>query len=339
LYYLHQDTALKVSTYVPTSVSTIWRILRQHGRIAQPSRRLAEPLERPAPMVSWQIDFKDVTSVVPDPQGDGKRQHVVETLNIVDVGSSMVVDAQVHADYNAETVLTTMAEIVQQHGLPKVVTFDRDPRFVGSWSGRDFPAAWVRFWHCLGVIVNICPPRRPDRNAFVERYHRSYQAECLAIQHPKDEDQARQVTAAYITHYNAERPNQALSCANRPPRVAFPTLPALPSVPAVIEPDAWLKVIDGLVYVRRVNQNGCVTLNCRKYYLKRALAGRYVDVKIDATTRQLIVLEHGQPLKYLPLKDLHHGQLRFADYVDLIAHQARQEWRRHRSATRRGTMF
>jgi hypothetical protein len=94
-------------------------------------------------------------------------------------------------------------------------------------------------------------------------------------------------------------------------------LPALPSVPAVIEPD-------GLVYVRLVNQNGCVTLICRKYYLRRALAGRYVDVKIDATTRQLIVLEHGQPLKHLPLKDLH---------------QARQEWQRHRSASRRGTIF
>ena len=36
--------------------------------------------------------------------------------------------------------------------------------------------------------------------------------------------------------HNEERPNQALSCGKRPPRAAFPDLPARPSVPAEVDP-------------------------------------------------------------------------------------------------------
>jgi hypothetical protein len=70
-------------------------------------------------------------------------------------------------DYNAETVFTPVVEAVREYGLPDVVGFDRDPRFVGSASGRDFPSPFVRFWQCLEVEVYICPPRRPDKNAVV----------------------------------------------------------------------------------------------------------------------------------------------------------------------------
>jgi len=46
-------------------------------------------------MTAWQADFKDVSSVGAEPEG--KRQHVVETLNLVDSGTSVLLDAQVRA--------------------------------------------------------------------------------------------------------------------------------------------------------------------------------------------------------------------------------------------------
>jgi hypothetical protein len=39
-------------------------------------------------MQSWEIDFKDVSTVPAEPEG--KKQHVVETLNMVDVGTSIL---------------------------------------------------------------------------------------------------------------------------------------------------------------------------------------------------------------------------------------------------------
>jgi hypothetical protein len=78
---------------------------------------------------------------------------------------------------------------------------------VGSWSNRDFPSPFVRFWTSLGVQVTVCPPHRPDKNAFVERYHRSYNRECLQLERPGTLEEVRHVTASYKEHYNWERPN------------------------------------------------------------------------------------------------------------------------------------
>lgn len=165
LYYLNQDSDLKERLRIPRSTNTIWRILSDHQRITSPRRRSPTPTALPPPMTSWQLDFKDVSTVAR--QADGKQQHVVEVLNTIDVGTSTLVDAQARCDFTAETALRAVATIVEQHGLPERVSIDRDPHWVGSQQQRDFPAPLVRFLLCLGVEVTICPPHRPDKNGFV----------------------------------------------------------------------------------------------------------------------------------------------------------------------------
>jgi hypothetical protein len=99
--------------------------------------------------------------------------------------------------------------ISRTYGLPAMLTFDRDPRWVGSSSGRDFPSALRRFLLCLGVEPNVCPPEPPDRNCYVERYHTSYNQECLQIHHPTTLEEVRAVTEHFLHHYNMERPRKA----------------------------------------------------------------------------------------------------------------------------------
>ncbi len=169
-----------------TSWPTIWQILRQHGRIAIPSERRHTPVERPEPLTAWQLDFKDVSTV--PPETGGKQQHVVEVLNTVDTGTSILLNAQVREDFTAETTLEAIVETLREQGRPETITLDRDPRFVGSQM-REFPSPLVRLLHCLGIQVTICPPRRPDRNGFVERYNRTFEYECLRVFQPKDAEQ------------------------------------------------------------------------------------------------------------------------------------------------------
>ncbi len=227
LYYLPRDQELQAAGVpLPRSSRTIYRILKKHGRIPERGPRRHDPPERNAPMTAWQADFKDVASVGAEPEG--KRQHGVETLNLVDSGTSVLLDAQVREDFTAEVALQALVEPLQQYGCPLSLTLDRDPRWVGSPAGSDFPSAVLRFCACLGIDVHVCAPRHPQENAFVERYHRSYQAECLAIERPTTLEQARQATEDFVQHYNFQRPNQALSCGNQPPRTAFPQLPSLP---------------------------------------------------------------------------------------------------------------
>src|SRR5215470_10779109 len=328
LYFLQQDPELQAAGISPPrSTATVWRILRQYGRIALGRRPAHEPRELPPPLTSWQLDFKDVSTVPRAP--DGKRQHVVETLNCVDCGTSLLVATDVRADFTEETTLSAIAELLQAHGRPVEITVDRDPRFVGAPGTGDFPSPLIRFLTCLGVAVHVNPPHRPDLNAFVERYHGTYDRECLKVHRPSTLEQAREVTAAFQVHYNTERPNQARSCGNRPPRAAFPELPPSPPLPMLVDPDAWLPLIDGHRYARQVRPNGTVVVEHTSYYVGRRLAGQRVAVAVSAAERALVVYHGDAILKHLPLRGLRGEILVFDHYVQLMEREARAEARRH----------
>lgn len=332
LYYLPRDEQLE-GERLPRSSRTIYRILQQAGRIAHRLPHMQEPQERPAPMRYWQLDFKDASTVAPEV--DGKQQHVVEVLNVMDEGTSVLVDAQVRTDFHAETTLEAVADLFVRQGLPQMLRLDRDVRFVGSPSGSDFPSALVRFCECLGVGVLLCDPHHPQQNGFVERYHRTYQHECLAVDRPVSVEQVREVTAAFAQHYNYERPHQGLACGNRPPRVAFPTLPELPTVPDLVDPDRWLQVRDGLHLVRKVRRDGSVRVDLKSYYVGRALAGQHVALHLSAARRALLVVHEHQVLKTLPLKGLTGQALRFDAFVQLMMGQARSERQMRTAQARR----
>ena len=161
LYYLHRDQSFQKSEIrLPRSTRTVWKILTQHQRISHPAQSFTEPEERPAPGVEWGMDFHDVSTVPADPVG--KKQHGVEILNLVDHGSSAVVASEAASDYNAETALRKLAEVLLEQGCPDHIRMDRDPRWVGSWTAKDFPSPLLRFLQCLGIDPHVCPPQRPD---------------------------------------------------------------------------------------------------------------------------------------------------------------------------------
>ncbi len=131
LYYLPRDERLQqAGVRLPRSTRTIHQILCEHGRISHQLPMLGDPQERPESMQHWQLDFKDASTVPADPQG--KQPHVVETLNVIDVGTSVLLAAHVAPDFTAETPLGALAQTFQQHGLPHSIRLDRDPRWVGA---------------------------------------------------------------------------------------------------------------------------------------------------------------------------------------------------------------
>jgi len=337
LYYLPRDESLQQAELrLPRSTRTIHRLLREHGRSAARLPHLPDPLERPKPMQHWQIDFKDASSVPADPEG--KQQHVVETLTIIDMGTSVLIASHVRSDFTAETALQALAHTFREHGRPGSLTLDRDTRWVGAPQGSDFPAALIRFCHCLGVGVLVCDPHHPQQNGFVERYHRTYQEECLSRHRPTTLEGVREVTEAFVEHYNWQRPHQGISCANRPPRVAFPELPTLPKVPDVVNADAWLSWVDGEHLVRLVNRHGAVKVDLRTYYVSSKLAGQPVTLRIDAAERCLQVVHPQTNRRSLPLKGLQQRSFSYQDYVELMRREASTQQRLLAWQKRRGRL-
>ncbi len=326
LYYLPRDESLQqAGLRLPRSTRTIHRLLREHGRIAVRLPHAPDPIERPKPMQHWQLDFKDASTVPAEPEG--KQRHVVEILNVIDKGTSVLIASHVRSDFTAETALQAVAHTFAEQGLPASITVDRDTRWVGAPQGSDFLAALIRFCHCLGVVVLVCDPHHPQQNGFIERYHRTYQEECLSLHCPKTLSQVREVTEAFVIHYNWQRPHQGIACGNHPPRVAFPDLPPLPRVPDVVNADAWLSWIDGQHLVRLVNRQGFVKVDMRTYYLSSKLAGQPVTLRVNASERCLQLVHPQLTRRSLPLKGLYQRGFPYQEYVDLMQQEASTQQR------------
>src|SRR5215467_12594065 len=124
-------------------------------------------------MTVWQADCKDVSTVPAEPEG--KRPHGVQTLTIPDLGTTVLLDAQVRADFTAEVAREAFVEPLQRYGRPVGVVVDRDvrlswavqqaaisqpPRFAllclpGHPDARLRPASPPRKWVCREVPPNL----------------------------------------------------------------------------------------------------------------------------------------------------------------------------------------
>lgn len=118
-----------------------------------------------------------------------------------------------------------------------------------------------------------------------------------------------------------------MSCGNRPPRVAFSTLPTLPSVPDLLNPDAWLNRVKGQHLVRRVNRQGFVKVDLHPYSISSKLAGQRVTISIQATEQNLQIVYPQEYQRSLPLKGLHQRALPYQEYLELMLREASTQQR------------
>jgi hypothetical protein len=244
----------------------------------------------------------------------------------VDAGTSIWLHREVRGDFDAEALFEVVVQFLSQHGLPGMLTFEKDPRFGGLASGRDFPSALVRFLWCVGVVPNVIPPHRPDLNASVERFHRSLGHECLQVHRPTTLSEVSERTFAFLTHSNSERPNQARSCGNQPPRVAFPDYPTRPKVPETLDPDRWLWQVHQQAFARTIGANGNLSINRQDYDVSRSLAGQRVMCWVNAAEKCFDIWQPAGPLKSIPIKGLYGKILPFQEYVALMKREARSEY-------------
>ena len=77
----------------------------------------------------------------------------------------------------------------------------------------------------LGIRLMFIQPGKPNQNAFIERFNRSFRTEVLDACLFDSVDQVQAQADAWLTDYNEQRPHESLG--NVPPAVYMPrTFPA-----------------------------------------------------------------------------------------------------------------
>jgi putative transposase len=64
---------------------------------------------------------------------------------------------------------------------------------------------------CQAVALSGAYPGKPDQNAFIERFNRTYRTEVLNACVFESLDQVREISAEWLQSYNEERPHDALA--------------------------------------------------------------------------------------------------------------------------------
>lgn len=313
-HYLEQHPQCQQAKLrLPTSSRTITKVLRERGYLQTPRKANHIPLDLCEPMEEWEMDFCEIRLV------DGR----FEFFLVVDRGTSRVVYLEGCAGYRADSALMAVFRLFLLNGLPKRLRFDRDPRFVWSWSADSYPAPLVRLLHVLGVEPVICPPRRPDKKPYVERCVRTFKQEWLDRFSLHTLLDCYEALEAFPQYHNHQRIHMGRACKGRTPDEAFPQLPRLPELPEQVNPSDWLKVQHGRVFRRRIRSNGSIQIDKHLYYVDEKLAGQAILLHLDAQQRCLHISLNGKRLaKVLPLKGLHDGPLDLQDYLGVLREEA-----------------
>ena len=187
---------------IPPAWSTIHEILDRNGRITPPpgGARAYQRFEKPAPNLLWQMDFKGWVKL-----SDSSRCH---PLTILDDHSRYSTCLDACTNEQGDTVRERLERTFRRYGLPEAFFVDN-----GAPWGDSSGARWTRFgvWLLkLGIDLIHSRPYHPQSRGKNERFHRTLNAEVLALTRLRDLAEAQRVFDRWRSSYNLERPHEAL---------------------------------------------------------------------------------------------------------------------------------
>ena len=157
-------------------------------------RRIRQPLAAPPVLnQTWALDFMTETLY------DNRR---VRLLTILDEGNREGLEIAMGPSLPSRRVTRELDALVALHGCPSAVRVDNGPEFTAQ--------AFVDWCTEHRVAVHYIQPGKPDQNAYIERFNRSYRTEVLNAHLFESIAELRAMTDQWLEIYNRERPHDSL---------------------------------------------------------------------------------------------------------------------------------
>lgn len=177
----------------------VWRVYRQlklnlPRRVKRRILRERVPLEIAAEVnASWSLDF------MYDSLYSGKR---FRALNVIDEGVRECLAIEVDTSLRAERVVRVLEHLKEWRGTPRVIRLDNGP---------ELTSVQLQAWcESNGVELKFIQPGKPNQNAYIERFNRTFRSEVLNAYLFETLEEVREVAWWWMVAYNEERPHDAL---------------------------------------------------------------------------------------------------------------------------------
>jgi len=161
-------------------------------------RRLPQRVQHPMAVAAranaeWAMDF------MADTLDQGRR---FRTLNILDEGGREALAIVIDTSIPGARVVRTLDRLVQWRGKPDATRVDNGPEYLSQ-----VLIAWCQE---QGVTLHSIQPGKPNQNAYIERFNRTFRHEVLDAYVFSSLREVREITRHWITAYNEDRPHHSL---------------------------------------------------------------------------------------------------------------------------------
>jgi len=124
------------------------------------------------------------------------------TFNVIDDHNREVLAIEIDTSLRAARVVRVLERLKAQRGVPDILRLDNGPEFIsqilGDWCKEN------------GVRIQHIQPGKPNQNAYIERFNRTYRNEVLNLYLFRSLHEVREITSRWIDEYNDLRPHDAL---------------------------------------------------------------------------------------------------------------------------------
>ena len=167
--------------------------LRRAAKQRLPKRERV-PLYVPEhPDVVWSADF------MLDALACGRP---FRTFNLIDDFNREGVHIEIDTSITSARLVRIFERIAQERPLPQVLRTDNGPEFLGE--------AFVQWAKAHGMAIQYTQPGKPNQNAYIERFNRTYREEVLDRYLFARLDDVREATWRFLIDYNEQRPHTSL---------------------------------------------------------------------------------------------------------------------------------
>jgi putative transposase len=121
---------------------------------------------------------------------------------VIDEGNREVLGIEVATSIPSLRVIRVMEQLIELYGKPRALRLDNGSELTSI--------AFTEWCQAHAIELRFIQPGKPDQNAFIERFNKTYRQEVLSAYVFESLEQVREITESWLLEYNQERPHDSL---------------------------------------------------------------------------------------------------------------------------------
>lgn len=157
-------------------------------------KRVQQPLFVPQqPNQVWSADFMSDSLYA---------GHRFRTFNVIDDFNRELLHVEIDTSITGQRLIRVFERLRLERGLPDILRTDNGPEFL---SGE-----FIAWTEQIGMTIQYIQPGKPNQNAFIERFNKTYRNEVLDLYLFRNLNEVREITYWWKLAYNEQRPHDSL---------------------------------------------------------------------------------------------------------------------------------